>query len=422
MAYEIIYLFNRKMKKRLDSKIKELEKEKSELDITFLQSKKQEYQERIRNILDDQTDLENENAREKLNELRLYHKRIKDIDYKISHNDKVLDHIKKKIDKYKGEKEKIENLQLYRETSEWITELLGEDTLYQYAKETKNEELIKKFESRKLTYEEYLKYTNEMYRKIFPPESKKKKGITEQPTKPKISLPEWMEERIKEILKDNKEFTIEEIEKFLKKILKKLKWEINISHIKTKFWDRADKAIDIVKEIIADYPEFEITENTEKKTNKETESKKSKNEKLIATINTSPQHWKEASKNHLLNKLTIIWEETNLWKRIDSYIEILERLWQKFSNKQAFKDETAESIKTQTSIQIEEWIIRALKKLIEWMLILRKSEAYWYRSFELGEKYDNWRILLYPNREIMKICSHPEYESIIDSRPPADKR
>ncbi|MBR7036373.1 hypothetical protein IKI14_00445 [bacterium] len=106
------------MKKRLDSKIKELEKEKSELDITFLQSKKQEYQERIRNILDDQTDLENENAREKLNELRLYHKRIKDIDYKISHNDKVLDHIKKKIDKYKGEKEKIENLQLYRETSE----------------------------------------------------------------------------------------------------------------------------------------------------------------------------------------------------------------------------------------------------------------------------------------------------------------
>ena len=412
------------MKKRFDSKIKELEKEKTEWDIDFLKTKEKEYQERINNILENQTDIENENAKEKLNELRIYHKRIKDINYKIVHNDEALEHIKKKIDKYKEGKERIESLPLYRETSEWIAELLWKDSLYfklyKYA-ENNNIEIAKKLKNRKLTYEEYTKYMEKMYSNIFKKALKNKNNKIEQPTKPRISLPEWVKERIEKNLAWNKDFKPEEIGDFLKKELKKNGWEIKVSHIKNKFKERADKAKDLLKEIISDFPIFKIIDNDEKKNNTTT-SQRSKNDKLVASITSSVKKSREKEDMKLLNKLIKTWEEINLKDRIKGYTEILEKLWQKFADKNQFIEETKESIETHTSINIEEGLKNALKKMIIWTQGPNKKNAHWYRAYELWQSYDNRRIILYPNKEIMKICSHTEYENIIDSRPPTDKR
>lgn len=409
------------MGKTFDSKINELEQEKSELDLSFLEWKKQEYQERIKNILENPTEWEDE--KEKLDEVRECYKKMKEIEYKITHKDEIIKAINNKLDTYNKRKNKARNIPLYRNTEEWINEILWEDKLYQYAKETNDKELIQKLEERTLTPTEYSKFSEKMYKELFAPLLKKKNKQIETQQKPKviILLPEWMKEKIKEILNDKKEFTINEIENFLKNELKKNSWEIKLSHIKNIFKDRADKALIIIEKIISDFSEFKIIDNSEEET-KSNKTKKSKRDKLIASINPNSQQWKEATKGILLREIYNVWNETILEKRMELYIDILEKLWHKFSDKELFKKESIETIESHTSIQIEEGLKKAIIKIIGWTITLMKKNAFGYRDYEMGWQYDNWRIVLYPNKEIMKICSHPEYESIIDSRPPSDKR
>ena len=151
------------MAKTFDLKIQELEQEKSELDLTFLENKKQEYTEKMYEILDNQNDeIDEKKAIDELNKVKSYRSKIKETENRIQNNSVFLEDIDKKISSIKERRERVRNIPLYRDTEEWIIEVLWDDTLYQYAQEIKDKKLIEKFEKRKLTEAEYDKYIGYM--------------------------------------------------------------------------------------------------------------------------------------------------------------------------------------------------------------------------------------------------------------------
>ena len=72
------------MAKTFDLKIQELEQEKSELDLTILENKKQEYTEKMYEILDNQNDeIDEKKAIDELNKLKSYRSKIKETENRI---------------------------------------------------------------------------------------------------------------------------------------------------------------------------------------------------------------------------------------------------------------------------------------------------------------------------------------------------
>ncbi len=80
LVKNIIYNQEFKMAKTYDCIIKRLDTEKSELDLSFLQSKKQEYEEKMYEILDTQdVEIDESNAIIQLNKIKCYRANIKEI-------------------------------------------------------------------------------------------------------------------------------------------------------------------------------------------------------------------------------------------------------------------------------------------------------------------------------------------------------
>jgi hypothetical protein len=105
------------MAKTFDLKIQELEQEKSELDLIFLENKKQEYTEKMYEILDNQNDnVDEKNAISEFNKVKSYRSKIKDTENKIKNNSSFLEDIDKKISSYRERKERVRNIPLYRDT------------------------------------------------------------------------------------------------------------------------------------------------------------------------------------------------------------------------------------------------------------------------------------------------------------------
>ena len=124
------------MAKTFSSKIQELEQEKSEFDINFLENQKKWYEEKMYEILENQW--EQENAEEKLGQLRNYYSNIKETNQKIQDSSKVQTAIDEKINYYKEKAEEWKNIQLQRENEyaeNWYTLTFEEDMVYQHAKE-----------------------------------------------------------------------------------------------------------------------------------------------------------------------------------------------------------------------------------------------------------------------------------------------
>lgn len=413
------------MTKTYDWKIEELYIEKSELDLSFLQSKKKEYEDKMYEILDNQNDkLDESSAIIQLNQLKSCHKNIKEIDKKIQNNAELLEEIDKKILLYKERKIKVQNIPLYKDTEEWIAEIFWSDKLYQYAKETNNEELITSLEQRNLTSDKYFEYLENMYKELFLPIKKKKNKSSkiQEPPKVVVLLPEWMSEQIKEELKDNKDITPQEIESFLKKELKKNAWEIKVSHIKNAFKNKENQANQYIRRLIINYPGFTIVDNSENKNS--ASPTQSKRDKLISSISSQEKENIESKikKDDLLKKLFSLGTIDNLDTRIYKYIELFEEVWCKFSSKEDFAENLNDVICTYTHVQIEKEIQKILTSIISENLYPFKTEKYWYLAYKFSRSCDNWRIVLYPNGEIFKICSHNEYERVISSQPPIDKR
>lgn len=418
------------MAKTYDLKIKELEDKKSELDLNFLQSKKQEIQDKIRELLENPlSEWEENNAVEKFNEVRECYAKINEIDLRIQKipedlEASTLDDLDGMISFYGERKEKLRKIPLYRDTEEALIDTFGQD-LIQYTKEKGDMELIEQLKNRQLTPEQYRKLLENMYDEIFSPLLKKhtKKNEAQQPSKIVILLPEWMSEQINEELSSNKEITPKEIEKFLKKELKNNSWEIKISHIKNTFKDKADQAYEYIRRLIINYPWFKIIDNSKKKSST---SGLSKREKLISQIINTETDETEICKiekgKERLSKLSEILKIENTEERVSAYVDLYEEIWCKFSDRQKFLEQLTEAIKSQTHMQLENAIQDNLSKIIQLDLRPEKRGWKWYLSYKLSSSVDARRIIAYPNGEIFTISSHDEYEEIISKKPPVDKR
>ena len=141
-----------------DSKIKELQERKSELDVSILESQREEYRKRIVELLTNP--VQEWKGEEAYNEMRECYAKVKELDEKINQMPadawKIVEELDSKIAKYEAGRKSVRELQLYRDTEEWISNSIWEDNVYKYAKETNNEELIRKLKDRTLTQEEYL--------------------------------------------------------------------------------------------------------------------------------------------------------------------------------------------------------------------------------------------------------------------------
>ena len=408
------------MIKTFDSKLAELEMEKSKLDLDFLQNQKEEYNGKLCKILEkSDNEWDENNAAHDLYKAKEYFRKIKEIDQKIENNSDFLENIDNKISFYQKRKERVKNIPLYRDTEEWIAETLWDDPLYQYAKKIDNKELINLIETRKMTESDYEKYMEKMYQDTFKSVFNKEE---KQITRKTITLPEWMSEQIKEELTWNKELTSQEIESFLKKELKKNSWEIKLSHIKNTFKWKENQAYQYIRRLIINYPEFSIIDAIENKAT--TSSTQSKRDKLISSISSEPQEIRDEriKKDKLLKNLFILWNIEDLELRIDGYLELFEQIWCKFSDKDDFAANLYNAITTYTHVQIEKEIQKILTSIIKENLYPIKTEKYGYLAYKFSRSCDNWRIVLYPNWEMFKICSHNDYERIISTQPPIDKR
>ena len=414
------------MAKTFDSKIQELEKEKSELDINFLENQKKWYEEKMYKILEEPWD--QENAVEKLGQLRDYYTKIKDTNKKIQNNPESLARIEQKINFYKWKKEEVKNIPLQRDITESISETFEWDLVYQYAKEIWNEELIKKLENRSLSAKKYTdilekdyrKYMEAMYKTLFNP-------IVEQPSpestsSKNIKLPKWMIEKMRKDLNDNKSLEVDDVEKFLKNELKKNNWKIRITHIKSTFSKNYDIALKYISGLIINYSEFSLIDNNEHSKQWSNKKKKSKHENLKSSVSGEEignNRFDRLNTEELLTKIFSIKELDTLEDRIPKYVDLFEELWYKFSNREIFEKELNESILWHASHRIEKDIQKVLVFTVNWTDYFEKVGVYWYYTFKLN----CWRrIIWYPNWEIFTICSHEEYDHIReDVEPPKDK-
>ena len=403
-----------------DQKIKELEQKKSELDLSFLQSKRQWYIEKIYEILDNTTDKADEiQAITTLNAIKLCRIKMKELEQKIKNYPKAIEEIDKKILFYQDRRKKIKDIPLYRDTAEWIAETFWWDTVYQYAVETNNKELLNKIKKRCLTVEEYTKIIEKDYPKYL-------KTKHEEYTK---DMEKMYSELFWPILKkeskeqENAKTTIIlPVEKLLKNELKKNAWEIMLSHIKNKFNDKYIHAYEYIRRLIINYPWFKIIDNQEKKASIQIIPK---NSKLIKEAIESWSLWKQEmdkEKEDMMEILNETLKVEDVEKRCKRYVDLFEKVWCKFSNKEDFISQLVNSINTQTHTQFDNWIQNILSGMIQTNLKPEKSRWQWYLSYKLSPSCDARRIIAYPNWEIFTIRQHDEYEEIISKKPPVDKR
>ena len=409
------------MAKTFEWKIDELEKKKSELKTPILELKKKKYEQRISELLANPLqEWDEETAINKFNEVRDCYSEIEKINNEIQHIPETIKEIEKKISHYKEIREKVRNIPLYRDTEEWIAEILWWDPVYQYAKETKKENLIKRLKERTLKENEYLNHLENMYKELLKNyEDKKKEVKHDMPKKVEILLPEWMSEQINEELKDNKNIKPQDIEKFLKNELKKNAWEIMISHIKNKFKENYNQAYEYIRRLIINYSWFKIIDNNNNK-NTVTQTK-SKNDKLLSSISEedTEEHKNERlRKSKLINKLNEIWKIEDLKTRISKYFDLFEELNNSFADRNEFESYVTEII-THTHIDIEKEIVKTLNWLIQWNIHMEKTLVYKYNVYKFNR--GNRRMIAYPNWEIFALCPHEVYEKTINTQPPADK-
>lgn len=395
------------------SKIRSLEIEKSELDVSFCESKKQEYQQKIMEILSQPIDDNDEKgAVLKLKELKEYNDNVIRLGNKIEEikNLNVVEELKKINEKIKYFKEKqkwVKDIPLYRDTEESIAETFWD--VYYYAKDIENKRLIKKMRERKFTKEEYVKLQEDMYSKIF-------ESILN-----KVELPEWMSNRIRLDLEIDTELRAKDIEDFLKKELKKNNWEIKISHVNNTFKGNATDVIQYLMFLVQDFPQFKIVDvslNVERWIDRST--KRDRLLERLGELETGDLVEKE-KREWLLSKLSDIIKNENLQSRVFLYVALYEEIWCKFADKNDFIKNLWDAIGTHDNIGLEVEIQQNLINIITWNKRPFKTQKFGYLVYKFDKAWDNWRIIMYPNGEIFKLCCHSDYEKIISQKPPQDK-
>lgn len=427
-----------------DSRIKELQEKKSKLDksiLESLESQKQWYQQRINELLGGPVAEWWE--KEVLDEMRGCYAKVQELDDKIKQFPEDawerIKEIDKKIAECEARRERVRGLKSYRDTEEWLADVFWTEII-EYAKETKNEDLLNKLRTRSLSEEEYWQYFQQDYRKhdenqkmyeqLSRPEVKCQSSTESesQATESKpVELPEWMAEEIREMLKDSEEFkclSADEVERFMLKELRKNYGEIKDKHIRNKFVGVREykAAFNLIRYLTTKYPEFTILKWPESKPT--TTPQKTKNDKLVeeAMQSRSSEIESDEIKNSRLIELSKISKIKGLSDRCRKYIDLWEELWWKFSDKEDFINILENIIKTQTNIQFETLFNNLLRKIIQTDF---KPEHKWgeeYYSYDLWDWTSRRNVVIYPNGEIVNIVRHDEYLRLIRQKPPINKR
>lgn len=458
-----------------DSKIRELQEKKSNLDLSVLNSKRQEYKSMLLESLDAPMDgLQESDAITILKELKGYHENIKEIDKTIQNIPEAAKKIDAEIAFLQEKKESIKKLSLYKDTEEWLAEIFlrksedvkeGEspytDEVYAYAKKTNNEDIIRKFHNRALKEEEYNEQkelmeeekAKEMYGDLFDEADNRYESFNkheENPTsenweivqeeikdirdssktekvveKADDELPEWMSERLKTEMwaKEYKCLDFNKMKKFLRNEKKNV-WYIYIRHVKNTFKDKQtfDAAIKLIHLICEKYPEFEIFDEEQQRSTTGTPNT-TKNDRLVQeAVNSWSWKMEGDSVKSKLEKLNNIANIEDTEKRCKKYVSLLKKVWCKFYDKDEFIKILEDAITTQTNVKLDSGIQSLLSKIIQANLSPEKSKKNWYLSYKLSRGFWARRIVMYPNGNIFTICSHDEYEEIISKEPPADQK
>lgn len=413
---------------KFESKITELQQKKSELDLDFLQSKKQEYQQWILELFESDEGDEKE-AAIKFNKARDYHAKIKEIDFKMKNASKIAENIDKKIEFYQQRKEKVKNIPLYKDTEEWIAEILWKDYVYQLLKDRNQDKEVDLMKSRKLTGDVYNKYYEEIFTDLFEEAKKKYRSSSSQDKSQEsaIVLPEWMHEYIKEKIKENDEFkclSIDDIERCLKIALKKHSGQILDKHLRNRFRDLQTykAAFNLITDLTTQYSEFKIIKEGKKINDNimATQAKESLIDKSIQ--NQWDKQENVETRNERIEKLHNIWTIENVSERCQEYIDLWEECWGKFDDKLDFVNQLKKLLTTVTHVQFETLFKGLLEKIIQNNLRPIQKEGKKYLTYELGDWTSRRNIWIYPTGQIVNILRHDDYLRFIHTKPPVWRR
>ena len=331
--------------RKIQEKLEKMRKDREKINVEILETEKQE----IIQVLSNSTS--SDDTTEAVSKLQKINDKLKEA--------KELD---RKIDKYDASNERIKTLPLQKNTEEWISEIFDTDEIYQYAKNNRDEELLKKFRNRTLTPEEYqeLKYKLEypnLHKKELEmekeEEEEKKNRTKNEKNKDKYEKQESEEQdSIRKNKEDNQledRYSIREIEKIRKvttindletiindyekywiddtqiatKLIKKCFWLIDahmpmydenwfltrISYDNTNDWSINDEWI----------LDFDLSENNEESENKtEIEEKYKETFQRIIAILTKSKIDKnlivEIITDYNLENIDIIWWDSNFYQ------------------------------------------------------------------------------------------------------------
>ena len=219
----------------------------------------------------------------------------------------------------------------------------------------------------------------------------------------KVELPEWMEEDIKNL--DLEESDVASLIKFLRVELTNFWWNIKKSHIidKLKRIDEPELLPDFLS-LLDNYDEFCVIDDDEKRQTPESLTKTPDWDKQI-----------NLSKEQLLAKeLVDISAQENVEERLSWYLDMFEKLWYQFKDKEDFLSQFLQASKKTEKNRLENSVFSALRQRISGYESLEKKRAFWYRAMRLN--YKAWRIV-FTDMQITHILSHDDYMKLINTKP-----
>ena len=198
----------------------------------------------------------------------------------------------------------------------------------------------------------------------------KSNGTVELP-----ELPKWMEVRIQEELRLDKDTTSKLIN-FLKKKLKNCWGEILKSHINTTFKNEKEKITSYLEELFQDYSEFTIIDNTNKGASVESMDN-SENENVLVENEIHDNSTEEDKKRKLLIEGLENYSSISLEDQSALYVDLLKYIVSKINQK--FKKDSLDS-------DFSEWINLLFSEWQDWSN-LRKKIIGLLNSKELDDLY-----------------------------------
>ena len=225
----------------------------------------------------------------------------------------------------------------------------------------------------------------------------------------KKELPDWMEE---ELVQTEIEDVVS-IVKFLRTELTKCWWDIKLSHINDRFEriGEVEKIPDFLV-FLENYPDFQVINDIVDDEEEAEEAKELDVWKEKQVVNG----WKQLKQELLLKELGEIGDIVDMQDRVVEYVNMFEKLWYQFKNKEDFLNQLVGALEQTQSDggRLEKSIQSVLHVCIYWWERWQKKYAFWYRVLDL---VNGWRLIADNTKQITNIASHDDYMRIINKKP-----